>query len=195
MGPHSALSCQLTPCARLIGRCSIHEDRELRISRGAENCAVQAHKRCAAISHTSPACDSPAPPRHRIDRAHGRSRIQAESPIHQPMRILADGQTPLSHEIFGRVELPAMVEWADGVLSPAGPAGGRAGEKGNGDTTLVACAGRVAESLRAPANGDPVQVRAFFERTSARAVAAALAAKGDDASDWTAATPRDAKTP
>ena len=76
-----------------------------------------------------------------------------------------------------------------------GPAGGRAGEKGNGDTTLVACAGRVAESLRAPANGDPVQVRAFFERTSARAVAAALAAKGDDASDWTAATPRDAKTP
>ena len=43
------------------------------------------------------------------------------------------------------VKLPLIIEWADG---------------------------RAAERLRAPANADPDKVRAFFERTSARAKAA-----------------------
>ena len=48
-------------------------------------------------------------------------------------------------EQFGAVKLPLIIEWADG---------------------------RAAERLRAPANADPDKVRAFFERTSARAKAA-----------------------
>ena len=47
-------------------------------------------------------------------------------------------------EEFGAVKLPLIIEWANG---------------------------RAAERLRAPANADPDKVRAFFERTSARAAA------------------------
>ena len=59
----------------MVGSCSFHEDRDRQVGRELRSTSSQ-----AVLSHTSPALDSPARPRRPIDRPHGRSRLQADSP-------------------------------------------------------------------------------------------------------------------
>ena len=83
--------------------------------------------------------------------AHQLTVVEA-SVLQAEWRSSADDHPFRDSGIFGPIQLPLLVEWANG---------------------------RTVERLHAPAITDPRQVRAFFERTSARATAASATATSD----------------